>query len=530
MNRIATHFTHARRTPSSHGIVQPGKNCWRVDRADRFRCVQDAADYFRLVRQALLRARETVFILGWDILASVDLEPAGANGSSIPLESAQDDAAAAPTTLGDLLAFIAQRRPELHCYVLIWDYAALYALERDPFSRVRLGWNTPAHVRFAFDDCHPIGGSHHQKIVVVDDRLAFCGGIDLTGHRWDTSAHRPEEPARTSPLGGDQYGPYHEVQAMMTGPIAAALGVLARDRWRVFGEEAMPPVQPATADLWPRNLAPDLTDVDVAIARTIPASETRTAVLECEQLFLDSIARAQRGIYIESQYFTNDRLCDALARRLREPNGPEVLIVSPKSCDGWLEHNTMGAFRDSVFRRLIAADTHHRLRLVYPTASRERDVPTFVHSKVMVVDDELVRIGSANVSRRSMRVDTECDVAVDARGDARIRAGIRRIRDRLLGEHLALSAEDVARGIDQAGSMCAFVDTPGGADHTLVPLELETTGDSLPSPALRAAADPDEPILSAPPTSSRGIMTRLWHRLASVVRGRLASRPISLAP
>ena len=99
----------------------------------------------------------------------------------------------------------------------------------------------PRGVRFGFDDHHPVGASHHQKIVVVDDQLAFCGGIDLTGHRWDTSAHRPDEPARKTPL-GKAYGPYHEVQAMVTGPAAASLGVLARDRWRALGAERMPSV------------------------------------------------------------------------------------------------------------------------------------------------------------------------------------------------------------------------------------------------------------------------------------------------
>src|SRR3954454_25136252 len=131
----------ARSTPEAHAspsagtIFQPGRNCWRVERADRFRCVQDAADYFRIVRQALLAARHSVFILGWDILAAVDLLPGGAGDG-------------APTRLDELLAFIARRRPHLRCYILVWDYAALYALERDPFSRWRLGWRTPRHIRF----------------------------------------------------------------------------------------------------------------------------------------------------------------------------------------------------------------------------------------------------------------------------------------------------------------------------------------------------------------------------------------------
>ena len=210
----------ARRAPSpAKRILQPGRNCWRVERADRFYCVQDAADCFKLVRQAILSARHTIFIIGWDIFSAVDLLPEGA-----------DDGA--PTRLDDLLAFVTQRRPHLRCYILIWDYAALYTLERDPFSRWRLGWKAPRRVTFGFDDRHPVGGSHHQKIVVVDDRLAFCGGIDLTSHRWDTCAHKVEEPARVS--AGEPYEPYHEVQAMVSGPVAASLGLLARERWRAL--------------------------------------------------------------------------------------------------------------------------------------------------------------------------------------------------------------------------------------------------------------------------------------------------------
>ena len=120
----------------------------------------------------------------------------------------------------------------------------------------------------------------------------------------------------------------------------------------------------------------------------------------------------------------------------------------------------MGAFRDGVFRQLIAADAHKRLRIVYPAASRAQDVPTFVHSKVMIVDDVLVRIGSANFSHRSMGVDTECDLAVDAGGDRRVRAGIRahprsaaRRTSRPAGG--CRRARDRARGIAPRAHRCA---------------------------------------------------------------------------
>jgi phosphatidylserine/phosphatidylglycerophosphate/cardiolipin synthase-like enzyme len=207
---------------------------------------------------------------------------------------------------------------------------------------------------------------------------------------------------------------------MVSGPVAASLGTLARERWRALGEQHLPPLGTSKGDLWPGDATPDLTDVDVAIARTMPRSESEPAIRECEALYLDSIAQAKQTIYIESQYFSNDKLGHALAERLREPNSPEVVVVTPRDCEGWVESQTMGAFRDGVFRDLIAADRQKRLRIVYPIASRTHNVPTFVHSKAMVVDDVLVRVGSANFSRRSMGVDTECDLAVDAGGDPRV--------------------------------------------------------------------------------------------------------------
>jgi phosphatidylserine/phosphatidylglycerophosphate/cardiolipin synthase-like enzyme len=462
-------------------ILQPGRTCWRIDRADRFACIQDGADYFRLVRGAMLAARRTIFTLGWDTSAHTDLLPGA-------------EATDGPTRLDRLLRFIARRRPALRCYLLTWDYGLVHTLERDPYTRWRLGWRMPPNVRFAFDDRHAVGGCHHQKVIVIDDQLAFCGSIDLTGHRWDTSAHRVDEPARVS-LKCDAYAPYHEVQAMVSGPSAAALGELARDRWRALGVHDLPPLAPwpPTDDLWPADFRPDLTNVPVGISRTVPPLDGQPAVRECEALFSDSITLARRAIIIESQYFTDDRLAGALAQRLREPDGPEVIVITPQQCEGWLEQETMGAFRARAFRLLIAADVHGRLRIVYPAASTARGVPTFVHSKVMFVDDRLARIGSANFSKRSMGVDTECDLAVDAGRDDTLRAGVRIIRDRLLGEHLGMPAEDVAREIDARGSMAGLIDARADADRTLVRVEVPTEADPPPA-VLRATADPSDPL------------------------------------
>lgn len=462
------------------GIFQPGRNCWRIGRAHRFRAVQDAADYFRLIRRALLSAERTIFILGWDLTATIDLDPGAA-------------ASKEPTRFDRVLKYVVRHCPGLECYILAWDYSPVFLLERDPFSRARFSWAMPKGIRFAFDAHCPAGASHHQKVVVVDDQLAFCGGVDLTSHRWDTPARRADEPRRRTPA-GTRYGPYHEVQAMMDGPVAADLGELARERWRATGVADLPAVAPSAATRWPADITPDLVNVDVAIARTSPRFDGRPPVRECEALFLDSIAAAKRTIYIENQYFTNTALTAALAGRLADPDGPDVVIVVPRDSHGWLEHRTIGALRDAAFQRLLAADSHRRLRIVAPIASRAREIATFVHSKVMIVDDDLLRIGSANCTHRSMGVDTECDVAVDARRDDAVRAGIRRVRDRLVAEHLNLPADEVTRAVERSGGLLAVLDRHRTAEHTLARVQLPIEPLDPPPDALRLAVDPDEPV------------------------------------
>lgn len=133
MSRAIQRAVHDR-APQPAAIIQPGRNCWRVERARAFHCIQDAADYFRLVRRALLDARDTVFILGWDLASTIDLDPGG-------------DTTDAPTRLDELIAFVTRRRPDLRCYILIWDYGSVYTLEREPLTRWRLRWRTSRGVQ-----------------------------------------------------------------------------------------------------------------------------------------------------------------------------------------------------------------------------------------------------------------------------------------------------------------------------------------------------------------------------------------------
>ena len=426
--------------PQTHPLLQPGRNCWRIEHSDRFALLIDADAYFRAVRAAILKARHSVFILSWDIDSRTVLAPGG-----------PDDGY--PAAIGDFLHAVLAERPKLRIHVLNWDFAMLYALERELLPAFRTSWRRERGMAFHMDGYHPIGASHHQKVVVVDDSIAFVGGLDITKCRWDTPAHEGNNPLRVD-ADGKPYAPFHDVQAAVDGAAAAALGELARARWTRATGKAPAPVMVAAHDTWPADVAPDLVDVNVAISRTEPAFDGAAGVFEVRQLYLDAIASARRQLFFENQYFTSDTLCHALAARLQANDAPEIMVISPKNQSGWLEQATMGALRARIHERLKHADDSDRYRMVCPHLPGLGDGCLNVHSKVFTVDDELFCVGSANMSNRSMAFDTECNLTLEApSGEAgdRIRAAIAQMRARLLGEHLGVAPEAVVASVREHG-------------------------------------------------------------------------------
>jgi uncharacterized membrane protein YdjX (TVP38/TMEM64 family) len=376
--------------------------------------------------------------------------------------------------------------------LLLWDYSVLYANERELFPRLTLGWKMPGRVHFALDDAVPFGSSQHQKLVVVDDCVAFSGGLDITARRWDTPEHALDNDSRTDPS-GKPYRPFHDVQAVVEGPAARALGGIARARWMCAAGERVQAAGPL-GDAWPDSVAPDFTAVDVGIARTQPRYDGQDEVREAERLFLDSIAAAERSLYIENQYLTCAKVAEGLARRLRARSDLEVLIVSPRDHRSWLEAQTMRTGRIRFMQILREAGVGERVRLVYPEVTMGKETTdTMVHSKVMVIDDRLLRVGSANLNNRSMGTDTECDLAVEAANEAQRRA-IVAARNRLIADHCGVRPEDVAGCLRQTGSLAAAAERLSANGHRLRPVE-----DGAPEAAdladyLQTVADPEQPI------------------------------------
>jgi phosphatidylserine/phosphatidylglycerophosphate/cardiolipin synthase-like enzyme len=265
-----------------------------------------------------------------------------------------------------------------------------------------------------------------------------------------------------------------------------------RERWHTSTGKWIPATQ-VSGERWPADLVPAISDVQVAIAVTAPESPPHHGTREVENLYLDMIARARRYIYIENQYFTSQSIGDALERRLREPGGPEVVVVTRLLSHGWLEEHTMGVLRSKLVQRLRAADSEGRLHVLYPAMPGLAEGSCIdLHSKMMAVDDELLRIGSANINNRSMGVDTECDVALEAAGRSDVVDAIRGLRDKLLAEHLGVTDEDVAREIERTGSIGGAVEALRSSQRTLSPLEVEEYPDVTLS--LAELADPERAV------------------------------------
>ncbi|MEJ2309294.1 MAG: VTT domain-containing protein [Gammaproteobacteria bacterium] len=467
---------------TGENILLPGRNCWVQEEATRASVIIDAAAYFAAFAEACEAAQHQILILGWDFDRHVRLH--------------RDDAERdLPDQIGAFLAKLIRQRRGLKVYLLSWDFNMIYAAERELLPALRLRMQAPSRFHFRLDNSHPKGASHHQKLVVIDDRIAFVGGIDLSRWRWDTPEHKPDDPRRTD-ASGKQYPPFHDVMMLVEGAVAIRLAELARERWRRAHGWRIKPVASTGESPWPQSVKTQLSGHSVAIARTEPAYRGRQAVMEVKQLYLDAIASARKFIYLENQYFTAGVLAEALAKRLAESNGPDVVLVLPEKTGGWLEQMTMDVLRGRVIDAMQKADRHGRLRIYYPYQPElQADDCISVHAKLVIVDDRFMRIGSSNTSNRSMGLDTECDLAVEAEaGDSDARDFIRDTRLRLLAEHLDCSPAEILEAESDENNLVAAIESLRREGRSLRPLDCSVADEVdglIPDSGL---IDPPEPF------------------------------------
>jgi len=441
--------------------------------------LNDAAAFFAALRQTLLEAQEQVYIIGWDIHSATRL--VGASGRA-------DDGL--PEQLGPLLRALIRRRPTLRIDILVWDFVSFYASERERNSATKFTAETSGHVRFCLDCTLPFGSAQHQKMVCIDGSLAFVGGLDLTIRRWDTSDHRAEHPLRCDPE-GKPYPPFHDVQCMVDGDAAAWLFDLAEERWRASGQQAHHRRRLGNMR-WPANVPVEAEHLPVGIARTEVVCPAGSTIKEVERSLTAAIRSATSFVYIENQFTSATKIARELAQQMLRVPSLRVLVVTPKLHSSWLESQAMQNGRGAFIDCFSEAGVADRIRFVYPVSrSEDAEAAVMVHSKLMIVDNRILRVGSANLNNRSMGADSECDLIFEAASDQH-RNFIASVRRRLIAHFCGLDELTITQNEDR---LFALLDDVAGTDGAKT---LREVGSSVLTSTLatmvQPVADPERPL------------------------------------
>jgi phosphatidylserine/phosphatidylglycerophosphate/cardiolipin synthase-like enzyme len=361
----------------------------------------DGASFLPQLAEELARAESHVHIAGWYVSTELALVRQGDR-----------------RVLLDLLAELAGK---VDVRVLLWAGAPLplfrptRAQVRDVAKQLR-----GAGIQVALDAKERPLHCHHEKLVLVDDRIASVGGIDLTtfnGDRYDSSAH-PWRPA----LG------WHDAGAFVRGPVVADVAEHFRFRWHEVAEGELP--APATPEA--------SGDHELQLVQTIPEKVYRArprGAFRILETYIRALHSAERLIYLESQFLWSPELVEILVGKLRQPPRDDFRIVAvlPARADSGNDDSRgqvgVLADADGGAGRFLACALYARNGSV-----RE---PIYVHAKIGIVDDRWLTIGSANLNEHSLFNDTEVNLVSCEPELART------TRERLWAEHLELTLDEV---------------------------------------------------------------------------------------
>jgi phosphatidylserine/phosphatidylglycerophosphate/cardiolipin synthase-like enzyme len=411
--QIRRHHGRRLRRIGWEGALDPPAGGWakrtKVRDGNSLEILVDGSAALPRIAGELREARSHVHLTGWYFTPGITLEREGGL-----------------TVLRNLLAELAER---IDVRVLAWAGAPL-PLFRPSRGEVRdMQRQLTAHTRIqcALDAKERPLHCHHEKTIVIDDKVAFVGGIDLTseaGDRYDS----PDHPARGA-VG------WHDASARIQGPAVQDVADHFRLRWHEVTGARLPSAAPAAS----------AGDVRLQIVRTVP-ERVYTGLPRGDFGILESYVRALRSaerlIYLENQFLWSPEIAAILIDKLRRPPDPafRVLLVLPA------KPNSGGDDTRGVLGELIEAD-HDAGRLLACTLyARSGSLfdPIYVHAKIGIVDDRWLTIGSANLNEHSLFNDTEMNVVTHDETIARD------TRLRLWSEHLELPAADIPADPAQA--------------------------------------------------------------------------------
>lgn len=423
-------------------IIEPGRNCFQDSAVEESGVCVDGAEYYTAFYRAALKARRYIIISGWQFDSEVSL-----------LRGTEALRARREVTLLKFLDSLCRRNPELRVYILAWDFSLIFMHEREWMQEVVFNWSTSGRLNFRFDGKHAIGASQHQKYTVIDGAIAFLGGMDFAAGRWDDRRHLAQNPERANP-DGRRYAPYHDMQAYFTGPLVNTLSRMFEERWKLTAGNEIKLPAPLEGDYLPTGIGTPIRARKAALSRTQGKTFCRPdgPVKEIRELFIDAVRAARKLVYMESQYFSSHALYRALMERMEDGSAPklDIVIILPKKPNALVEELSVGLLQTRILSllRQTAKRLGHSLGVYYSAATGEDgdEVPVYIHSKVMIVDDRFLTVGSANATNRSMGLDSELNVSWEACSvrDLSLIRSIRDFRAGLLLEYIGTDS-----GIDQ---------------------------------------------------------------------------------
>jgi phosphatidylserine/phosphatidylglycerophosphate/cardiolipin synthase-like enzyme len=363
----------------------------------------DGADALQVMAAAIAEARSHVHVTGWHITPTYAMT----RGDR-------------PLVLKQVLADVAARIP---ARVLIWAGVPVPIMKpwRGDVRKVRDELIAGNHIQCALDARERPMHCHHEKTIVIDDRIAFVGGIDLTNFhadRWDTQAHKPRGAVG-----------WHDVATRLEGPAVQDVAENFAMRWRAITGEALPPVAtPSPAG-----------DIEVQVVRTVPNGtypQLPRGDFRILESYLRALRAAQRFIYLENQFLWSPEILAVLREKLAKPPTAEfrmVLVLPAKPDSG--SDDTRGQLGTLV---QADGDGGRLLACTLYAIGGEQDWPVYIHAKVGIVDDAWMTVGSANLNEHSLFNDTEMNLVTH---DARL---AQQTRMRLWSEHLQRPVSEVA--------------------------------------------------------------------------------------
>lgn len=478
-------------------IFHEGHNCWRIQKADYLSVIVDYGNYYRDLRESILKAKKSIFILGWDIDSRIEL----LRGH----DATKDDY---PVTFFDLICWKAKQNPNLQIYLNRWDYAMFFMQQREQFWEHKWRSCNLSNIHVCMDGVLPMSACHHQKIAVIDDEVAYWGGMDVALGRWDFRHHHVHNHHRADPAQlpaineKEEFAPYHDIQAVMSGPAARSLAEWVRIRWNAACPQITPvalapiPSQRNIPDCWPDTDPPDFEDVDVALARTMPALHGKPQIEEVIDLFRSEIQQAEHFIYIENQYLVCQEIACLLNEQLRIKPRLQILAVSCDDPQGTMERLAMWGGRVRFKDTLIKGNVGNRIAMAYPAcAEKGEEASVHIHSKLMIIDDRYLHIGSANINNRSMGMDTEFDVSLYGNSE-RARNKIVSIRNDLIREHTGYKPHETESMITEGNVRGIMKERANSRQHLREINDEEYRNEPL-STFICKFADPRRPLVPA---------------------------------